>query len=55
MERNTIESFRIFLRHSRVSTSRKNFQPYYYQTGAGAEIDLIIESAKGMLPIERKF
>ena len=28
------------------------FQPYYYRTGAGAEIDLIIESAKGILPIE---
>ncbi|MDA7757801.1 DUF4143 domain-containing protein [Opitutales bacterium] len=31
------------------------FQPYYYRTGAGAEIDLIIESAKGILPIEIKF
>jgi predicted AAA+ superfamily ATPase len=31
------------------------FQPYYYQTGAGAEIDLIIESSKGILPIEIKF
>ena len=31
------------------------FQPYYYRTGAGAEIDLIIESSKGTLPIEIKF
>ena len=31
------------------------FDPYYYRTGAGAEIDLIIESAKGILPIEIKF
>ena len=31
------------------------FQPYYYRTGAGAEIDLIIESSKGILPIEIKF
>ena len=30
------------------------FQPYYYRTGAGAEIDLIIESSKGILPIEIK-
>ena len=32
-----------------------SFDPYYYRTGAGAEIDLIIESAKGILPIEIKF
>ena len=31
------------------------FDPYYYRTGAGAEIDLIIESAKGILPIKIKF
>ena len=31
------------------------FQPYYYRTGAGAEIDLIIECSKGILPIEIKF
>ena len=31
------------------------FQPYYYRTGAGAEIDLIIESSRGILPIEIKF
>lgn len=31
------------------------FQTYYYRTGTGAEIDLIIESAKGILPIEIKF
>jgi uncharacterized protein len=31
------------------------FQPYYYRTGAGAEIDRIIESSKGFLPIEIKF
>ena len=31
------------------------FQPYYYRTGAGAEIDLIIESSKSILPIEIKF
>ena len=31
------------------------FQPYYYQTGVGADNDLIIESAKGILPIEIKF
>ena len=32
-----------------------SFDSYYYRTGAGAEIDLIIESAKGILPIEIKF
>ena len=32
-----------------------SFDPYYYRTGARAEIDLIIESAKGILPIEIKF
>ena len=31
------------------------FQPYYYRTGAGAEINLIIESSEGILPIEIKF
>jgi predicted AAA+ superfamily ATPase len=31
------------------------FQPYYYRTGAGAEIDLIIESSNGILPIKIKF
>ena len=31
------------------------FKPYYYRTSAVAEIDLIIESAKGILPIEIKF
>ena len=31
------------------------FQPYYYRTGAGVEIDLIIECSKGILPIEIKF
>ena len=30
-------------------------QQYYYRTSAGAEIDLIIESSKGILPIEIKF
>ena len=39
----------------RISTCRNEFQPYYYRTGAGAEIDLIIESSKGILPIEIKF
>ena len=28
---------------------------YFYRTGAGAEIDLIIEFSKGILPIEIKF
>jgi len=27
-----------------------NFQPYYYRTGAGAEIDLINECSEGFLP-----
>ena len=31
------------------------FQPYCYRTGAGEEIDLIIESYKGILSIEIKF
>lgn len=30
-------------------------QAYNYRTGAGAEIDLIIESSNGILPIEIKF
>jgi len=28
---------------------------YFYRTGAGAEIDLIIEFSEGILPIEIKF
>ena len=31
------------------------FQWYYYRTGVGAEIDLIIEPAKEILLIEIKF
>ncbi len=32
-----------------------NFQPYYYRTRSGAEIDLILEGNFGILPIEIKF
>jgi len=39
----------------RISTNRNEFQPYYYRTGAGAEIDLIIESTKVILSIEIQF
>ena len=31
------------------------FKPFYYWKGAGAEIDLIVEFSKGLLPIELKF
>jgi len=34
--------------------TEKNFHPFYYRTSAEAEIDLIIESSKGILPIEIK-
>jgi len=30
----------------RILTYRNEFQPYYYRTGTGAEIDLIIKSVK---------
>jgi uncharacterized protein len=32
-----------------------NWQPYYYRTRAGAEIDLLIEGSFGLLPIEIKY
>lgn len=35
--------------------SGTSFDPHYYRTCAGAEIDLTIESAKGILPLEIKF
>ena len=38
-----------------ISKSKLTFDPYCYRTTTGAEIDLIIESAKGILPIEIKF
>jgi uncharacterized protein len=32
-----------------------NFDYYYYRTGAGAEVDLILEGEMGLLPIEIKY
>ncbi len=32
-----------------------NFEPFYYRTSAGAEVDLILEGEFGLLPIEIKY
>jgi uncharacterized protein len=32
-----------------------NFDYYYYRTGSGAEVDLILEGDMGLLPIEIKY
>ena len=53
---NLFESFIIEeLLQGMVSTSATQWQPWYYRTKNGAEVDLVLEGQFGVLPIEIKF